>query len=295
MHRHIIHSASLTFCLTGLLTANEAIDIIDTSSHELTPASKMSLDDISTQLENPLTSLWSITLENSYRSISGNSVNGSTEANVLNFQPGMPIPMANDFTFIARPVFPLVTSPVLDTNGDTIKHTTGIGDIQMLSLYGPDKSKGFVWGLGTTMKFPTASSEFIGAGKWQAGPAAMAFHFGDKWTLGALAEHWWSFAGDSDRAHTNETNIKYIVRHKLPDAWSIGAGPTIAINWKEKPNNRYTIPVGLGLSKTAKFGELPIKFRLEAHYNLVRPDNIGQEWQILFRIAPVIPSPFSQP
>lgn len=268
--------------------------LIDTSSHQSESVADMSLEEINTQLENPLTSLWSLTFENTYRSVGGDSINGSTSSNVLNFQPGMPLPLPNNYTFIARPGFPLVTTPVIDPlTGDVEKHTTGFGDIQMLSLIGPDKSKGFVWGLGSTMKFPTASSDLIGAGKWQAGPSVMAFNFGEDWTFGILGEHWWSFAGDSDRAHTNETNIKYIVRRKLPGAWSIGAGPTVRINWKEDSDNRLTFPVGLGVSTTKKWGNVPIKFRLEGHYNVARPDNYGDDWSILFRIAPVLPSPFS--
>ncbi len=257
-------------------------------------AGEMSLEEVNAQLENPLTSLWSLTFENSFLLLGGDEVDGRAEANTLFFQPGLPVPVGDGYTFISRPVFPVVTNPVFDAGGEVERHETGFGDIQMLSLYGPDRSQGLVWGLGGTFKFPTASDDLLGAGKWQAGPALMLFNFKKPWTLGVLAEHWWSYAGDGDRPHTSQTDIKYIVRHALPNAWSIGFGPTISIDWTEEDDNRFTVPVGLGLSKTARIGGAPVKFRLEAHYSAIAPDDVGNEWKFLFRVAPVIKSPFGR-
>lgn len=258
--------------------------------------SEMSLAEINSALENPLTSLWSLTFEGIGTSSSGDLIDGNTEGSTLFFQPGLPVPLGDDMTFISRPVFPLVTNPILDPQADdgVSGHKTGFGDIQMLSLIGPDKSKGLVWGLGGTFKFPTASDDLLGAGKWQAGPSAMLFNFSKPWTIGLLAEHWWSFAGDSERLSISQTDVKYTIRYALPNAWSIGCGPTISANWMEDNDNRWTVPIGLGLSKTTKIGNTPVKMRLETHYSVIRPDDYGTEWKLLFRIAPVIPSPYKR-
>jgi hypothetical protein len=69
-------------------------------------------------------------------------------------------------------------------------------------------------------------------------------------------------------------------------------GPTISANWKADSDNRWTVPVGLGLTRTMLWGEMPVKLRAEALYSVVRPDDFGDEWKFVFRIAPVIPSPF---
>ena len=107
------------------------------------------------------------------------------------------VDFGEEMSFIARPVFLLVTAPVPNPTdpGDFTGHKTGFGDIQLLSLIGPDRAEGFVWGLGSTFKFPTANDDLFGAGKWQAGPAAMLLNLGDKWTSGLVIQHWWSFAG----------------------------------------------------------------------------------------------------
>ena len=69
--------------------------------------------------------------------------------------------------FIARPVFPMVTSPILDpSESDGVRgHTTGFGDIEMFTLFGPNRVDGVVWGIGSTFRFPTATSDRLGQGK----------------------------------------------------------------------------------------------------------------------------------
>ena len=58
-------------------------------------------------------------------------------------------------------------------------------------------------------------------------------------------------------------------------AFSVGFGPTLSADWNADPDNRYTVPIGLGLTKTMRFGDTPVKFRLEGHYNIVKPDDFG--------------------
>lgn len=93
--------------------------------------------------------------------------------------------------FTARPVFPIVTGSELSpTASDGVAgHKTGFGDIQLLSLLGPSHSRGLIWGAGGTFKFPTASDDLLGSGKYQAGPAAMLFYIEKPWVAGALVQH----------------------------------------------------------------------------------------------------------
>ena len=92
----------------------------------------------------------------------------------------------------------------------------------------------------------TASDDALGTGKWSAGPMALAFHIGEKWIYGAVAQHWWSFAGDDDRDDVNLTDLQYVLRYRVTPTTNIGFGPNIRINWEEDRENRWTVPVGLG-------------------------------------------------
>ncbi len=153
-------------------------------------SAKEDLGEISRQLENPLTSLWSMTFEESVLVKEGDAISGTELANTLWFQPGLPIPVGKkkDKVFIARPVFPLVTNPVLDPTvpAGVDGHETGMGDILLLSLLGPNQKSGIVWGGGATLKFPTATDDVLGEGKYQSGPAAMLFHIQKPFIRGGI-------------------------------------------------------------------------------------------------------------
>lgn len=284
--------------LTGVLFLSAELPAQDIGKEQKKTSSmeETDLSEISRQLDNPLTGLWSLTFENKTYIKKGDQIEGEEVGNVLTFQPGLPLPLGADqeWVFIARPVFPLVTNPVLDVNQpDGVDgHKTGLGDIQMLSMIGPNRKDGLVWGVGATFKFPTATDDSLGQDKYQAGPAAMLFDISKPWVIGVLVQNWWSFAGDDDAPDTGQTDIQYVVRYSLPDAWSIGMGPTVSIDWEADSDDRFTVPVGLGVTKTVRMGKYPVKFRAETHYSVIRPDSYGNEWTFIFRVAPVIPSPF---
>lgn len=255
----------------------------------------LSLEEISRKLENPLTDLWSLTFQENFYILASDLTENKQYANNFFFQPFLPFPIARKYMLTFRPVFPLVTSPLVISD-DTIKevsHVTGLGDIQLLTAFGPSTNTGIVWGIGLTFIFPSATSNALGGGNWAAGPAAMFFYIVKPWTAGFLLQHWRSFAGDPSRPETNLTNFQYVVRYGLPKAWSIGMGPTISINWDEDPQNRVTVPIGLGITKTVRWGKMPFKFRLEPQYSIIKPDNVGIEWNFRLQITPVIKRPGS--
>ena len=257
---------------------------------------ELDLEELNRRLENPLSNLWSLVLQENLELVEGDLVAGTETSNVLFFQPFLPVPVGRDKLLAIRPVFPLVTVPDPDAaaDGSGSGHTTGFGDMQLFTAVGPDRTDGLVWGVGATFIFPTASSDALGRGKYQAGPAGMLFKLGKRWTLGTLVQHWTSVAGDASRADTNRTDIQYVARRQLPGAWSIGMGPTISINWEADPGNRVTFPVGLGITKTLRWGKVPIKLRFEPQYSLIKPEAAGTAWNFRFQIAPVIPNPFDR-
>ena len=153
-----------------------------------------SLEEIDRQLNNPLSKTWALTLQDNIGFNEGDLVDGTTYGNVLFFQPLLPVPLSKKLMFSGRPVFPLVTNPDVDfSTGESDGHTTGFGDLQLMTLFGPDKADGWVWGAGATFKFPTASDPSLGQGKYQAGPAAMVIHMGRPWVYGFIVQHWTPF------------------------------------------------------------------------------------------------------
>ena len=252
-----------------------------------------SLTELNAQLDNPLSRFWSMIFQENINFNTGDLIEGTAASNVFNFQPSLPVPVGKSKMLLVRPVFPLITSPTFDENGEQTGSETGFGDMQVFSLYGPDKKGGLIWGVGLSFVFPTASSAYLGSGKFQMGPAAMALSITKKWTLGAIVQHWRSVGGDPSRADTKKTDIQYIIRKQIKGkAMSIGMGPNISIDWEAADGNKVTFPIGLGITKTVKWGNTPWKLRFEPQYSIIKPDDYGTQWSIRIQFAPIIKNPF---
>jgi hypothetical protein len=174
--------------------------------------------------------------------------------------------------------------------------TTGFGDMYYVGLFSPKAAikhgggGSSVWGVGFDLGFPTASEDILGDGKWSAGPSAIYGYLGPKWKLAVLLQNYFDYAGDSDRDDVSLTNLQYFVYYSLDDVTSIGAGPNIIANWEADSDNRYTVPVGLGINRTVQLGKVPVRLGLEFHYNVIRPDTVGADWNLRFYIIPAVPS-----
>jgi hypothetical protein len=251
------------------------------------------IDELNRQLENPLSRFWSLIFQENMYFNTGEAIDGTQFSNVFNFQPSLPVPIGKARMLLVRPVFPLVTAPVIGQDGIQDGYETGFGDMQVFSLYGPDKKDGVIWGAGLTFIFPTASSENLGSGKVSMGPALMVLSITRKWTIGGIIQQWNSVGGDSNRPETSQMDIQYIIRKQIQGkGMSIGMGPNININWNAPEGNKLTFPIGLGITKTVKWGNTPWKLRLEPQYSIIKPENYGAQWNIRIQVAPIIKNPF---
>ena len=176
--------------------------------------------------------------------------------------------------------------------------TTGFGDMYYVGLFStkePAKKLEdggvLLWGLGFDLGFPTATEDILGTGKWTAGPSALGVYMGPKWKVGTLLQQYWDYAGDDDRAGVNLMNLQYFIFYSLTETTSIGAAPNIIANWDQDSDNRWTVPIGLGISTTKQMGKVPVRFGLEVHYSVIQPDDVvGTKWDLRFYIIPAAPS-----
>ncbi len=247
--------------------------------------------DVAKQLNNPVADIWALNFQFNRYYLQGKATDKTREQDVMNFQPVLPVHLTREWNLITRPVIPyLFSSPDFEP-GDGWDDTSGFGDIALVSLLSPaELNSGFIWGAGPTFIFPTASKDALGQGKYQAGPAAVGLYMGKSWIFGSLAQQWWSFAGDNDRKSTSQANIQYFIQYVFGKSWQIGMAPNILIDWKADREDRFTVPVGLGIGKTVRIGRLPVKFTAEVDYMVVRPDDFGQHWSVRFQMIPVLPA-----
>ncbi len=76
--------------------------------------------------------------------------------------------------------------------------------------------------------------------------------------------------------------------------WQWAAGPTIVADGEANSANTWSVPLGIGISKTTKFGNIPWKFTLETRYYVEQPDSFGPEFLLKFKSTPVIQYPFAK-
>lgn len=253
--------------------------------------SKQELEQLNRELDNPLAKRWSLVFQDNISWNQGTAVDGSVTSNTFFFQPLLPLPVGKNKVFSARPVFPIITQPNFSQDPTGSQKITGFGDIQLAAFLGPGNAAGLVWGAGATFSFPTATDDAVGYGKYTAGPAVMIFHLAKKWNKGLFFQHWTSYAGDDLRGDVNKSDLQYVIRRNF-GVWSLGMGPSIVVDWTRDPNQRLTFPIGLGYTRMVKFGNTPVKLRVEPQYSIIRPDNYGTVWNLRLQIAPIIGNPF---
>jgi len=267
-------------------------------------------EEIAEMINNPLGNLWMMFTQNDTMWVSGDFLDKFDEDdkvfNTFMLSPVMPMQLTENYKYILRPVIPIHSfdlpsginfNPGPDGKPDPsldFDRETGLGDIVLWNAFSTNEGAKppNVLGLGFTVMLDTASEDELGTGKYSAGPMGLAFRITDKWIFGAIVQHWWSFAGDSDRSDVSLTDFQYVIRYRVTPETNIGVAPNVRYDWeRDDKDDRLTFPIGIGVDTMIKLGPLPVKIGVEGHYYAIRPDIIGPEWQLRLIFTPVIPSP----
>lgn len=248
--------------------------------------------------------------------LDGDITDGSRMAFTHVFQPVIPIGLGGEWIWVTRPTFPIVYSAEVPNGLNTdigfsggvtpegdppagavnFDSESGLADIIVFSLVGTSSPRDYLGGGdlvlagGATSIWPTATNSAFESEKFSAGPAGVAAFIGRDYTFGALAQHWWSYAGDSSAPDVNSSNIQYFYFVSFDGGWQIGGAPQIEIDWEQDSDDRWSVPIGLGVQKTHFFGKMPVRLGVEGQYYAVNQDTYGNEWRVQFTIAPIIPN-----
>ena len=244
--------------------------------------------DLRAAVQNPVGAMYSLPFKFTF---DYGAPNG--EASFLNIQPVIPITVG-DWNLINRIIAPLIDNPgeVAGTPGIpnpiSGNGATGLGDINYSLFLSPAKPKGAIWGIGPSITVPSASDKELGSEKWSAGPTGVVL-FQPKWgTIGGLARHLGSFAGDSDRKNINQSLFEPFVNYNLPNSWYLISDIIMTANWDLKGSDVWTVPLGGGVGKLFKIGSQAMNAKTEAYYNVEKPDG-APDWQWGFTIQFLFP------
>ena len=222
--------------------------------------------DLAQELTNPIADLVTVPIQMNLDQNIGPTDDGTKLT--TNIQPVIPFDIGENWNLITRTIVPVIYQDDLFPGAGS---QFDLGDINLSLFFSPKQAAagGLTWGAGPVFLLPTATDDLLGSQKWGAGPAAVGLVLKGPWTMGMLANHIWSFAGDDDRDDISNTFMQPFVAYTWPSAWTASVQSETSYNWKTE---QWSIPVNIGLSKLVKLGKLPVSLQGGVGYWTESPD-----------------------
>jgi len=239
--------------------------------------------EVSKETENPVTR--QITLPLRYEADLNDGFYKDTKSTFEIDNAIMPFRLNEDWALITRTKFPLIWQPPKKKNEGW---TTGLGNAETTFFLSPEYGRGFYWGLGPIVSFPTATNSALGTHAWGTGPS-VAFVKKDQgpWVLGAVVNNVWTFSSNPSNKSDKFLLNPFFSFH-FDEGWSIGSSPNITANWNAN-GDKWTVPLGGGFGKVVRVEGQPVKLAIDAYYNVIRPKPGNDQVVIQFTLTFLFP------
>ena len=222
--------------------------------------------ELAQELTNPIADLMTVPIQMTYdQNIGPNDDGWKVQTNI---QPVIPFDIGENWNLLTRTIIPVVKQDEVYPGAGS---QFGLGDTSLSLFFSPKKpTNGVIWGVGPIVLLPTATDDLLGADKWGVGPAGIVVAMLGSWTVGGLANHVWSVAGDSAQPDISNTFLQPFAAYTWPNAWTVSLQSESTYNWK---NEQWVVPVTAAVSKLVWFGKLPISLLGGAGYWVKTTDN----------------------
>jgi len=242
--------------------------------------------------QNPVANMMSLPLQWNFYTAGGL---GSKSAMVLNVQPVLPLPIGEKWLIVSRTIVPFTSIPLpgvvpaVDTGALGGPRASGIADIQEQAYFTSAKPGKFTWAVGPVFSFPTATNNIVRTGQWGLGPTAVGLVMPGPWVIGMLANNIWRIGGAAHGHVLNTLTVQPFINFNLPHAWAISTAPLITSDWSAVDDQRWTVPIGLGVSKITHIVEQPLNLQLQYYHAVKHPSTAGSE-QLRLAVAALWPT-----
>jgi hypothetical protein len=238
---------------------------------------------IAKQLSNPVAALVSVPFQFNYDRGMGPSEDGRRY--LLNIQPVVPFSLTPEWNLISRTIIPVIDQNDAVPGGGS---QSGLGDIVQSLFFSPAKptASGLIWGVGPAFLLPTATDRRLGAEQWAAGPTGVVLRQEGPWTVGVLANHLWSVAGDSDRARVNATFVQPFVTYITPTRTTLSLSTESTYDWQR---SQWIVPINFTVAQLLKLGGQLLQLGVGARYWADGPAGAPTGWGGRFTLTLLFP------
>jgi hypothetical protein len=243
--------------------------------------------ELAKKLQNPVAALISVPIQNNWDFGIGPAHAMKYTANI---QPVIPISISEDWNLILRTIVPVIYQEALDNRkgapASIGQSHAGLGDTTQSFFFSPKNPVGgWILGAGPVGYYPTATTSYLGAGQWGAGPTIVALRQEHGFTYGILANQIWSFAGQQNRTEVNATFLQPFVCFTTKTYTTFTINTETTYDWQAE---QATVPMNFEVQQLVKIGKLPVAFQAGYRYYINKPDG-GPDWGLRFTITFLFP------
>ncbi|HEY4136009.1 MAG TPA: hypothetical protein VGO34_12440 [Alphaproteobacteria bacterium] len=237
-------------------------------------------EELAKKLSNPVANLVSVPFQLNYDEGFGPKDAGRY---TLNVQPVVPFSLGEDWNLITRTILPIIYQ---ESPASGMDSEFGLGDTTQSFFFSPKAPVGgWIVGAGPAFLWPTATDTALGSEKWGAGPTFVGLRQEGPWTYGLLANHIWSYAGDSDRSEVNSTFLQPFLSYTTKSATTYLLNTESSYDWT---GEQWTVPINAGVSQLLKIGTQAAQVGLIGRYYAESPDG-GPEWGVRLVLTLLFP------
>ena len=156
----------------------------------------------------------------------------------------------------------------------------GLSDILLQFFFNPKTEAAWKWGVGPMFSLKTRSnSAFAGPG-WGAGPGFVLVGGVGDLSIATILGHVWGENGFS------LSILQPMLFYNIGDnGWTVHYNNIISLDVAASSGNAWTVPLGLGVSKTYAVGKMGIEPLIGYYWNVAKPEGAADQalkWSLNF-------------
>ncbi len=241
------------------------------------------------KLQDPLANIKALMTDND---VNFNSGNDETSYG-FQLQPVYAVPVEKaGFNLINRAVIPIMglaaqstKPPIVGTPplppGDDL--TWGLSDVLLQFFFSPRSESAWKWGIGPMFSLKTRTDSLLAGPGWGAGAVGVLVGGVGNLSTAFIAGQLWG----EDRFST--AILQPMLFYNFGETgWTVHYNNIISLDWRADSDNAWTVPLGLGVSKTFALGRHGLEPLVGVYYNVVRPQG-ATDWALKWAISWLLP------